>query len=154
MTVLERISEFLNRVLAWMAGGFLAGIVLLTCANILLRIVWKPVMGTVELVGYSGAIVTGFALGYTHIKPLGAKVLKENQENPGCFEQRHLYHLLFHGRLADRPVCNDPMEDRRGDRDAPDHLLSFHLRCGFGIYSPRPRLFDQIFEERFGKRGN
>lgn len=68
MSVLERISEFLNRVLAWMAGGFLAGIVLLTCANILLRIVWKPVMGTVELVGYSGAIVTGFALGYTHIK--------------------------------------------------------------------------------------
>ena len=68
MSVLDRISEFLNRVLAWMAGGFLAGIVLLTCANILLRIVWKPVMGTVELVGYSGAIVTGFALGYTHIK--------------------------------------------------------------------------------------
>ena len=68
MSVLDRISEFLNRVLAWMAGGFLAGIVLLTCANILLRIVWKPVMGTVELDGYSGAIVTGFALGYTHIK--------------------------------------------------------------------------------------
>lgn len=68
MSVLDRISEFLNRVLAWIAGGFLASIVLLTCANILLRIVWKPVMGTVELVGYSGAIVTGFALGYTHIK--------------------------------------------------------------------------------------
>ena len=68
MIVLDKISEFLNRVLAWIAGGFLAGIVILTCANILLRIVWKPIMGTVELVGYSGALVTGFALGYTHIK--------------------------------------------------------------------------------------
>jgi TRAP-type C4-dicarboxylate transport system permease small subunit len=68
MRFLDKISEFLNRVLAWIAGGFLAGIVLLTCANIVLRIVWKPVMGTVELIGYSGAIVTGFALGYTHIK--------------------------------------------------------------------------------------
>jgi TRAP-type C4-dicarboxylate transport system permease small subunit len=68
MSVLDRVSEFLNHVLAWVAGAFLAGIVVLTCANIFLRIIWKPVMGTVELIGYAGAIVTGFALGYTHIK--------------------------------------------------------------------------------------
>lgn len=68
MGTLDKISQFLNRLLVWIAGGFLAGIVILTCANILLRLVWKPILGTVELVGYSGAIVTAFALGYTHIK--------------------------------------------------------------------------------------
>jgi TRAP-type C4-dicarboxylate transport system permease small subunit len=41
---------------------------LLTCANIFMRIVWMPVRGTFELMGYGGAIVTAFALGYTQTK--------------------------------------------------------------------------------------
>ena len=68
MDFLDKITQVLNRILAFVAGGFLAGMVLLTCANIFLRMVWKPVMGTVELVGYAGSIVTAFALGYTYIK--------------------------------------------------------------------------------------
>jgi TRAP-type C4-dicarboxylate transport system permease small subunit len=68
MDFLEKITQVLNRALTFVAGGFLAGMVLLTCANILLRMVWKPLMGTVELVGYAGSIVTAFALGYTYIK--------------------------------------------------------------------------------------
>ena len=42
--------------------------ILLTCSNIFMRIVWVPVKGTFELMGYIGAIVTAFALGYTQIK--------------------------------------------------------------------------------------
>ncbi|MBU2499590.1 MAG: TRAP transporter small permease subunit [Pseudomonadota bacterium] len=66
MAVLERVSQFLVRVLIWMAGCFLAGMIILTCANILFRIVWVPVEGTFELMGFFGAIVTSFALAYTH----------------------------------------------------------------------------------------
>ena len=68
MQALDKLCRFLNQALAWMAGFFLVAIVLLTCTNIFMRLVWGPVTGTVELMGYAGAIVTAFALGYTQIK--------------------------------------------------------------------------------------
>jgi TRAP-type C4-dicarboxylate transport system permease small subunit len=68
MTVLEKICRILNLVFIWIAGLCLAAMILMTCANIFLRIVWIPLKGTYELMGYFGALVTAFALGYTQIK--------------------------------------------------------------------------------------
>lgn len=68
MEFLDKFSRVLNQVLIWIAGVFLAGMILLTCSNIFLRIVWLPVKGTFELMGFFGAVVTAFALGYTQIK--------------------------------------------------------------------------------------
>jgi TRAP-type C4-dicarboxylate transport system permease small subunit len=68
MEQLEKISKFLNQALICIGGFFLVAMVLLTCANIFLRLVWIPVKGTFELMGFFGAIVTAFALGYTQIK--------------------------------------------------------------------------------------
>lgn len=68
MEILDRISAFLNRLLSWIGGVFLVGMIVLTCANILFRLTWVPIKGTFELMGYCGAIVTAFALGYTQIK--------------------------------------------------------------------------------------
>ncbi len=65
MKALERISNFLNQVLLWIAGFFLVSMILMTGANIVIRIFWMPLSGTYELMGYFGAIVTAFALGYT-----------------------------------------------------------------------------------------
>jgi TRAP-type C4-dicarboxylate transport system permease small subunit len=62
---LEKISDFLNQVLLWMAGFFLVAMILMTGGNIVIRIFWMPIRGTYELMGYFGAIVTAFALGYT-----------------------------------------------------------------------------------------
>lgn len=67
MEFLDKISVGLNRILVFMAGIFLIGMVLLACSNIFLRIVWLPVKGTFELMGLFGAIVVAFALGYTQI---------------------------------------------------------------------------------------
>jgi TRAP-type C4-dicarboxylate transport system permease small subunit len=50
------------------AGLFLIAMIFLTCANVFLRIVWVPVSGTFELMGYFGAVLTAFALGYTQTK--------------------------------------------------------------------------------------
>jgi TRAP-type C4-dicarboxylate transport system permease small subunit len=50
-----------------MAGLFLGAMIFLTCANIFFRIVWIPIQGTFELMGYFGAVLTAFALGYTQI---------------------------------------------------------------------------------------
>jgi TRAP-type C4-dicarboxylate transport system permease small subunit len=68
MMILDRISHYLNRVLMAVAGLFLIAMIFLTCANIFLRVVWIPVSGTFELMGYFGAVLTAFALGYTQIK--------------------------------------------------------------------------------------
>jgi TRAP-type C4-dicarboxylate transport system permease small subunit len=68
MGVLEKIYRILNLVFIWSAGLCLAAMILMTCANIFLRVVWVPLKGTYELMGYFGALVTAFALGYTQMK--------------------------------------------------------------------------------------
>jgi len=68
MAVLERISRVLNQIMIWLAGVLLTIMILLTCANILSRIVWVPIKGTFELMGYFGAVITAFALGYTQME--------------------------------------------------------------------------------------
>jgi len=67
MEQLDKISRFMNEVLIWIAGVFLVTMILLTCSNIFLRLVWTPIRGTFELMEFFGAIVTAFALGYTQI---------------------------------------------------------------------------------------
>lgn len=68
MKLLEKISQILNRLLLLIGGIFLVGMIVLTCANIFSRMVWVPVRGTFELMGYFGAVVTAFALGYTQMQ--------------------------------------------------------------------------------------
>jgi TRAP-type C4-dicarboxylate transport system permease small subunit len=68
MVVLERISRILSLIFIWIAGLCLAAMILMTCANIFLRAVWTPLKGTYELMGYFGAVVTAFALGYSQMK--------------------------------------------------------------------------------------
>jgi TRAP-type C4-dicarboxylate transport system permease small subunit len=68
MRILERISQYLNQGLLWIAGFLLAIMIILTCGNIFFRVVWVPIRGTFELMGYLGAVVTAFALGYTQMR--------------------------------------------------------------------------------------
>jgi len=68
MDFLEKVSRLLNQGLLWIAGCLLAVMIILTCGNIFFRIVWVPIRGTFELMGYLGAVVTAFALGYTQIR--------------------------------------------------------------------------------------
>jgi len=68
MVVLEKISTLLNQALLWIAGLFLLAMITITGANIVFRLFWFPIRGTFELMGYFGAVVTAFALGYTQIK--------------------------------------------------------------------------------------
>ena len=68
MEFLEKLNLILNKILMSIAGCLLAVMVILTCANIFFRIVWLPIRGTFELMGYLGAVVTAFALGFTQMK--------------------------------------------------------------------------------------
>lgn len=64
----DKITSGINRALMTVGGIFLVAMILLTCGNIFLRLVWLPIQGTFELMGFFGAIVTSFALGYTQTK--------------------------------------------------------------------------------------
>ncbi|MGD8292110.1 MAG: TRAP transporter small permease subunit [Desulfobacterales bacterium] len=68
MEILEKIIQILNRMFLWVAGLFMVAMILITCANIFLRIVWVPLRGTFELMGFFGAVATAFVLGYTQMK--------------------------------------------------------------------------------------
>jgi TRAP-type C4-dicarboxylate transport system permease small subunit len=68
MAYLDKVSHMVNGIFMWVAGGLLGAMILLTCANIFLRLIWVPISGTYELMGYFGAVVMAFALGYTQIR--------------------------------------------------------------------------------------
>lgn len=68
MELLDKISRRLNQILLWVGGLVLVTMIILICTNILLRLVWVPVKGSFELMGYFGAIITAFALGYTQLE--------------------------------------------------------------------------------------
>ncbi|QTA78607.1 TRAP transporter small membrane protein DctQ domain-containing protein [Desulfonema limicola] len=65
--MIEKLIFKINNLLILIAGVFLTAMILLTCGNIFLRIVWVPIRGTFELMGFFGALVTTFALGYTQL---------------------------------------------------------------------------------------
>lgn len=68
MNVFEKISLIVNRLMIWVAGLFLVAMIGLACANILFRLVWVPIAGTYELMGFFGAVAAAFALGFTQLK--------------------------------------------------------------------------------------
>jgi TRAP-type C4-dicarboxylate transport system permease small subunit len=65
MDALEKISHVLNKILMIIGAVAVLFLMSLATINVVLRIFGAPYRGTYELVGYSGAIVIAFALGYT-----------------------------------------------------------------------------------------
>jgi TRAP-type C4-dicarboxylate transport system permease small subunit len=55
----------LTRLINAIAGASLAFIMFLTVADIILRTLRKPIVGTFEVVAFSGAVVIGFSVPYT-----------------------------------------------------------------------------------------
>jgi TRAP-type C4-dicarboxylate transport system permease small subunit len=43
-------------------------IMLLTCADVVMRLFGRPIPGTYELVGYFGAVIVAFAMAYTFVE--------------------------------------------------------------------------------------
>ena len=65
MDLLMRLNKFLNKLLTLTGGVFLLMMIILTCVNIFIRQYFNPIPGAFELMGYAGAVVAAFALGYT-----------------------------------------------------------------------------------------
>jgi len=67
MSILEKISNHLNRWFIWIGGAALLTMIGIACANMLLRPLGSPLKGAYELVGFLGALTIAFALGYAQI---------------------------------------------------------------------------------------
>ncbi len=67
MSLFDRFISILNRGLAWAAGISLVAMVLVTVGEMVFRMFGKPMVGTVETIGWLSAVTTAFALGYTQI---------------------------------------------------------------------------------------
>ncbi|MGE4297428.1 MAG: TRAP transporter small permease [Desulfovibrionaceae bacterium] len=68
MNVFDRINAFLCNLLLVAGGVCLVAMMLLACANMVLRAVWLPITGSYELLGFLGALATAFGLGATQIR--------------------------------------------------------------------------------------
>ena len=55
----------LSRLINFIAGSSLAFIMFLTVADIILRSFRRPIVGTYEIVAFSGAVVIGFSIPFT-----------------------------------------------------------------------------------------
>ena len=61
LQMVSKVSRWMNAVAA-VALGFM---ILLTVADVILRYFRKPIIGTYEMVGLSGAVIIGFSLPFT-----------------------------------------------------------------------------------------
>ena len=62
---LDKASGVIAKILTGLAGLFLVSMMLLACANMVLRAVWgMPIQGTFELMGFLGAVVAAFSLAF------------------------------------------------------------------------------------------
>ena len=63
-----RISKNLAGKLFWIAGAAIVGMMLLTCADVVLRYFRRPIPGTYELVCFLGAVAVAFAMAHTSVE--------------------------------------------------------------------------------------
>ena len=68
MVFLIRFNTYLNKVLAVFSGFAIVTLTGIAAANMLLRVIYVPINGSYQLIGFCGAVATGFALGYTQIR--------------------------------------------------------------------------------------
>ena len=75
---------------------FLMGMVLLTCGNILFRMVGWPVSGAYELMGFMGALAAALALGHTQTRRGHIAVDVLIRHFPGTLQRRlHILNRLI-----------------------------------------------------------
>jgi TRAP-type C4-dicarboxylate transport system permease small subunit len=68
MSVFGKSVQKLSYGLNLLAGCLLVGMTALTCADVILRIFRRPILGSYEIVEFMAATAAGFALAYTTLK--------------------------------------------------------------------------------------
>ena len=65
MNYLEKLNQYLNKILLVLGGIAVLSLMSLATGNVILRVFHMPYRGAYEIVSFLGALVIAFALGYT-----------------------------------------------------------------------------------------
>ncbi|MBW2449419.1 MAG: TRAP transporter small permease subunit [Deltaproteobacteria bacterium] len=68
MHIFEKLGHILAKKMYWIAGAAIVAMMLLTCADVVLRYFRRPIPGTYELVCFLGAVAVSFAMAHTSIE--------------------------------------------------------------------------------------
>ncbi|MFP4037320.1 MAG: TRAP transporter small permease [Desulfobacteraceae bacterium] len=68
VNIVDRISRRLAGILFWVAGASIVAMMLLTCADVILRYFRMPIPGTYELVCFLGTLAVAFAMAHTSVQ--------------------------------------------------------------------------------------
>lgn len=68
MRYLIKLANGLAKKLYWIAGAAIIAMMLITCADVVLRYLRKPIPGTYELVCFLGAVAVAFAMAHTSVE--------------------------------------------------------------------------------------
>jgi len=68
MMLLKKQVDTLSTAFNWLAAGAILAMMLLTCADVVLRFFRHPIPGTYEIVGLMGTVGVSFALAYTTVQ--------------------------------------------------------------------------------------
>ena len=65
---LEQIANRVSRWFSWISGIALIAMMFIVCLNVFLRVVYRPILGTYEIVGFLSVLVVSLGLAYTTVK--------------------------------------------------------------------------------------
>ncbi|MFH0729296.1 MAG: TRAP transporter small permease [Pseudomonadota bacterium] len=68
MNIIEKALARISQWLSWLASLALAGMMFLVALNVVLRAIYKPMIGVYELVGFLSALTISFGLAHTTVK--------------------------------------------------------------------------------------
>ena len=105
MEFFDKLNGWLNRILLILGGVPVLALMLLATGNVVLRIFHLPFRGTYEIVGFLGAVVIAFSLGYTQkrkdhivVDILTEKFSKRTNRLLNLFD--HLVTMIFFGIVS------------------------------------------------------
>ncbi len=92
MKTIVSLIRNLSRLMYWIAGVALAGIVFLTVADVFLRAFKHPILGSYDIISLLGAIVIGFAIPQTSLEK--GHVLMDFLTEKLPFGGKRFFHVL------------------------------------------------------------
>jgi hypothetical protein len=132
---MNRVSVGINRV----SAAAVVFIMLLTCADVVMRLFDRPIPGTYELVGYFGAVIVAFAMACTFVERghISVELLVDRlPARPRAFIEGtgYLLSAVLFGLLAwqSQVYAMDLLESGGFHHRDPDVAFVFSLTAGCG----------------------
>ncbi|MBN2332170.1 MAG: TRAP transporter small permease [Deltaproteobacteria bacterium] len=68
MLTLRKLAERINHLYVWISGATLVMMMALGFGNVISRVLWRPIRGSFEIIGFLGAVTIALSLGFTQIQ--------------------------------------------------------------------------------------